>query len=98
MPIVQRRAKRALDLAAATGTIGRRGRRLHAEPRGLTIGPVRLVALSSRDGAGAPGGASARPEPGAGSAGRGAAGTALMPHTGSFGDTSVRGRLSSGTG
>jgi len=35
MPIVQRRAKRALDLVAATGTIGRRGRRLHTPPRGL---------------------------------------------------------------
>jgi hypothetical protein len=31
-----------------------------------------------RDGAGAPGGASRRPEPGAGSAGRGAAGAALI--------------------
>jgi hypothetical protein len=34
--------------------------------------------LAGWDGAGAPGGASPRPEPGAGSAGRGAAGAALI--------------------
>jgi hypothetical protein len=69
-------AEGALDAAAGTGTLLRRGRRPSRGIAGHDEVRVTDHQCLRRDGAGAPGGAP-RPEPGAGSAGRGAAGVAL---------------------
>lgn len=62
-------AEGAHDTAAGTGTLARRGRRVPAPPPRMTNEPARSGVLIGEDGAGASGGASPRPESGAGSAG-----------------------------
>jgi hypothetical protein len=66
MPIVQRRAKRALDLVPATGTIGREEVGPTPPPRARDA--VMINATCQPEGATAPGGASQGQSPAAGGA------------------------------